>query len=60
MLRRFGDPSEIAAANTYLCSRDATFVTSVDFPVDGGYLGMSAEGIGQYSRFAGLKQEPDS
>lgn len=45
MVNRFGEPTELAAATiTYLCSRDASFITSADFPVDGGYLGMSAEG----------------
>lgn len=35
---RFGDPSEIAAAITWLCSDEASFVTGTALPVDGGYL----------------------
>lgn len=53
MQRRIGEPVEVAAAVTYLCSRDASFITAVDLPVDGGYLGMSAEGLGKNSKFAG-------
>lgn len=58
MLCRFGEPKEVASAITFLCSSDASFVTSVDFPVDGGYLGMSAEGLGENSKFAGCDEEP--
>lgn len=58
MLCRMGEPREVAAAIIYLCSSDASFVTSIDFPVDGGYLGMSAEGLGENSKFAGFDQEP--
>ncbi|HEX3461353.1 MAG TPA: SDR family NAD(P)-dependent oxidoreductase [Acidimicrobiales bacterium] len=36
-LRRMGKPEEIAAAAAFLLSDDATFVTGVAFPVDGGY-----------------------
>jgi NAD(P)-dependent dehydrogenase (short-subunit alcohol dehydrogenase family) len=35
-LRRFGDPSEVAAAVAWLCSDDASFVTGVALPVDAG------------------------
>lgn len=47
MLNRFCEPAEIAAAIAYLCSR-----------VDGGFLGMTAEGFGEDVRFAGLDQQP--
>jgi NAD(P)-dependent dehydrogenase (short-subunit alcohol dehydrogenase family) len=59
MLCRMCEPQEVAAAITYLCSRDASFITSVDLPVDGGYLGMSAEGLGENSKFAGTEQETE-
>jgi NAD(P)-dependent dehydrogenase (short-subunit alcohol dehydrogenase family) len=35
---RFGRPEEIAAAILYLASDDASFVTGVALPVDGGWL----------------------
>lgn len=35
---RIGEPSEVAAAILFLASADASFVTGVILPVDGGYL----------------------
>jgi NAD(P)-dependent dehydrogenase (short-subunit alcohol dehydrogenase family) len=35
---RIGEPSEVAAAILFLASDDASFVTGVILPVDGGYL----------------------
>lgn len=35
---RFGQPEEIAAAVVWLCSDEASFVTGIALPVDGGYL----------------------
>ncbi len=35
---RFGKPEEIAAAILYLAGSDASFVTGVELPVDGGWL----------------------
>ena len=35
-IHRLGEPSEVAAAATWLCSDEATFVTGVALPVDGG------------------------
>ncbi len=37
-LKRIADPSEIAAAVAWLCSDEASFITGVNFPVDGGML----------------------
>ena len=35
---RIGDPSEVATAIAFLASDDASFITGVVLPVDGGYL----------------------
>jgi NAD(P)-dependent dehydrogenase (short-subunit alcohol dehydrogenase family) len=53
MLRRCAEPREVARAILFLCSDDASFITATDLPVDGGYLGMGSEGLGEASRFAG-------
>ena len=53
MLRRLGDPHEVARAILFLCSDDASFITAAELPVDGGYLGMGSEGLGDTSSFAG-------
>jgi NAD(P)-dependent dehydrogenase (short-subunit alcohol dehydrogenase family) len=37
-MARIGEPSEVAAAILFLASDDASFVTGVILPVDGGYL----------------------
>ena len=53
MLRRMGETSEVAAAIAFLCSKDAAFITGTDLPVDGGYMSMGPEGLGEKSSFAG-------
>ena len=41
---RCGEPSEVAAGIAFLLSDDASFITGVDLPVDGGYLALGPEG----------------
>jgi NAD(P)-dependent dehydrogenase (short-subunit alcohol dehydrogenase family) len=53
LLRRLGEPVEVAKAIAFLCSSDASFITGAELAVDGGYLAMGAEGLGDDSSFAG-------
>lgn len=53
LLRRLGEPAEVASAIAFLCSSDASFITGAELPVDGGYLAMGPEGLGDDSSFAG-------
>jgi len=53
MLRRLGHPEEIASAVAFLLSDDASFITGIDLFVDGGYLAMGSEGLGEASNYAG-------
>lgn len=55
MLRRCGEPIEVATATLFLLSDDAAFITASDLPVDGGYMGMGSEGLGKQTRLAGSK-----
>jgi NAD(P)-dependent dehydrogenase (short-subunit alcohol dehydrogenase family) len=55
MLRRFCEPREVARAILFLCSDDASFVTGTELAVDGGYLGLGSEGLGDLSSYAGTQ-----
>jgi len=55
MLKRCGDTIECAGPILFLLSDDASFVTGTDLPIDGGYLGMGPEGIGETAIVAGSK-----
>jgi NAD(P)-dependent dehydrogenase (short-subunit alcohol dehydrogenase family) len=37
---RMGTPEEIAALAQYLCSDEASFITGVDYPIDGGFMNL--------------------
>lgn len=53
MLRRVGEPVECAAPTLFLLSNDASFITGEDLAVDGGYLAIGPEGIGETTVNAG-------
>ena len=36
-------------------SRGLSFIAGTDLPVDGGYLGLGGEGLGEDSEFAGSR-----
>lgn len=55
LLRRCAEPQEIARAVLFLCSHDASFITGTDLAVDGGYMAMGSEGLGEASTFAGSR-----
>ena len=46
MLARCGETVEVARPVLFLLSDDASFITGTDLPVDGGYLSMGPEGLG--------------
>ena len=43
-LGRVANPEEVARAVLYLCSPDASFITGIDLPVDGGYAMIGPDG----------------
>jgi NAD(P)-dependent dehydrogenase (short-subunit alcohol dehydrogenase family) len=45
LIRRVGQPIDIAQAALYLCSDEASFVTGINLPVDGGWI--AGGGVGQ-------------
>jgi NAD(P)-dependent dehydrogenase (short-subunit alcohol dehydrogenase family) len=55
MLRRCGEAVECARPILFLLSDDASFITGTDLPIDGGYLSMGPEGLGQTAVIAGSK-----
>ena len=50
---RLGEVEECAAPVAFLLSDEASFITSTEIMVDGGYRGMGSEGLGDASSFAG-------
>jgi NAD(P)-dependent dehydrogenase (short-subunit alcohol dehydrogenase family) len=55
MMERCGEPVECAGPMLFLLSDDASFITAVDLPIDGGYQGMGPEGLGKTAVFSGTK-----
>ena len=53
MLRRMGQAIEVARPTLFLLSDDASFITGTTLMVDGGYLAMGPEGLGETSVIAG-------
>ncbi len=53
MLRRMGLPVEVARPTLFLLSNDASFITGTTLMVDGGYLSMGPEGLGETAVVAG-------
>ncbi len=53
MLRRCAEAVEVAAPILFLFSDDASFITGSDIAIDGGYLGIGCEGIGDKTSNAG-------
>ena len=43
LLKRVGEPQEVADAVLFLCSSHASFITGTDLAVDGGYSAMGPE-----------------
>jgi NAD(P)-dependent dehydrogenase (short-subunit alcohol dehydrogenase family) len=39
-LGRMGEPAEVASLALFLCSDEASFVTGVDYPLDGGFFNL--------------------
>lgn len=55
MLGRLAEAEEVARPILFLCSDDASYITGVDLPIDGGYLALGSEGQGGGSHFAGSR-----
>lgn len=53
MLRRMGQAVEVARPTLFLLSDDASFITGTTLMVDGGYIAMGPEGLGDTAVIAG-------
>jgi len=52
ILRRLGEPEEVANAVLFLSSSLASFITGTELLVDGGYSAIGPEGLGDTAKFA--------
>ncbi|RAJ10247.1 SDR family oxidoreductase [Arenibacter echinorum] len=55
MLNRMAQPFEIARPTLFMLSDDASFITGTTLDVDGGYLALGPEGLGETTVNAGSK-----
>ncbi|TCC96871.1 SDR family NAD(P)-dependent oxidoreductase [Pedobacter psychroterrae] len=53
LLRRLGEVEECSGPIAFLLSDEASFISGADLYIDGGYLTMGGEGLGETSSFAG-------
>jgi NAD(P)-dependent dehydrogenase (short-subunit alcohol dehydrogenase family) len=53
LLRRLGSVEECSGPIVFLLSEEAAFISGTDLYIDGGYLTMGSEGLGEFSSFAG-------
>jgi NAD(P)-dependent dehydrogenase (short-subunit alcohol dehydrogenase family) len=53
LLRRLGSVEECSGPIAFLLSEEAAFISGADLYIDGGYLTMGGEGLGERSSFAG-------
>lgn len=53
LLRRLGCAEECSGPVAFLLSDEASFISGADLYIDGGYLTMGGEGLGENSSFAG-------
>ena len=37
---RMAEPKEVASLALFLCSNEASFITGVDYPIDGGFFNL--------------------
>lgn len=47
MNRRFCEAAEVTATIAFLCSKDASAISGTEVAVDGGYLALGPEGLGE-------------
>jgi NAD(P)-dependent dehydrogenase (short-subunit alcohol dehydrogenase family) len=56
-LQRVGEPEDVAKAALFLCSDDASWITGVTLPVDGG---LTAGSYGMNKALQGVREDPET